>query len=86
LNKFGFPNSDVAISNAKYLEHLFADKFLSQNLETHFCSCPPRGLVYQVEQEKIMIGHISFDDINPSLFLNFSNGGRARRFVKISAA
>jgi hypothetical protein len=40
----------------------------------------------QDKQEKEMIGHISFDDINSRLFLNFSNKGRARLLVKISAA
>jgi hypothetical protein len=43
-------------------------------------------MVQQVKQEKEMIGHIFFDDINPSLFLNFSNKGRARLLEKISAA
>jgi len=33
-----------------------------------------------------MIGHISFDDIIRSLFLNFSNNGHARLLIKISAA
>jgi hypothetical protein len=42
-------------------------------------------MVHQVKQEKEMIGHISFDDIDPSLFLNYSNNGRARLLVKISA-
>jgi len=30
-----------------------------------------------------MIGHISFDDISPSLFLNFSDTGHTRVLVKI---
>ena len=59
---------------------------LVPNLETQFRSSPPCDLVHQVKQEKEMIGHVSFDDINPSLFLNFWNNGRARLLVKMSAA
>jgi len=66
-----FQKSDVAIFNAKYFEHPCADKILYQNLETQFRSCPTCCMVQQVKQEKEMIGHISFDDINPSLFLIF---------------
>ena len=58
-------------------------KILSQNLGTQFRICPPRSMVHQVKQEKEMIGHISFDDIDPSLFLNFSNNGGARIFQTI---
>ena len=85
LNEFGFQNSDVAMSNAKY-SNSCVDKILSQNLETQFRSCPPLTMVDQVKQEKEMIGHVSFGDINPSLSLNFSNNVRARLLVKISAA
>ena len=84
--KFDFKNLDVAIPKEKDLGHLFADKMLSQNLETQFRSCPPRSMLHQVKQEKEMIGHISFDDVNPCLFLNFLNNGRARLLVKIFAA
>jgi hypothetical protein len=81
-----FQKSDVAIFNAKYFEHPCADKILYQNLETKFHSCPPRSVLQQVKQEKKIIVHISFDDINPSLFLLSSKNGRARLLVKTSAA
>jgi len=52
--------------------------------ETQICSCPTRSMLQQLKQNKEMIGHISFDDIIPSVFLNFSNNGRARLVEKVS--
>jgi len=87
LNKFGLSkNPTLRFWMWNTIEHPGADKILIRNLETQFCSSPTRSMEHQVKYKKEMIGHISFDDTISSLFLNFSNNGRARLLVKISGS